>query len=349
MNFFALGTVLFAATAHDENWSLSEIEIFGDRIVWRVTVGTQALEKAVRLPAPPVDLDEEMLRSVAGDVTRYLSTGMTVEIDGRRVKGEAGELKSVWEPFLVTGEEYLGSVTQEFTFRADDGISHVSLSVAFFATLTERHGAELRVTWDGETRVFNRIGPGEVELDWVAMHPSSLRARTADGARGFVTLVTGPAHVAFLLVLVLGPGVVRAGGAFVAATAMACVIAALGVVEVRPAVTGALMAASVAYVAAENVMSRDGRHRWVTALVFGLAHGLGLESVGGDQAGVTFALGAGMAQAAILLGMWALARRFARERREMIMGSTPIGLIGAAWLVEAIVGVDFMPLKAWSG
>ena len=67
---------------------------------------------------------------------------------------------------------------------------------------------------------------------------------------------------------------------FTLAHSVTLALAALGVVMVSPAIVEPLIAASIAFIALENIFASGlGRWRLVTVFVFGLLHGLGFASV----------------------------------------------------------------------
>jgi hypothetical protein len=101
---------------------------------------------------------------------------------------------------------------------------------------------------------------------------------------GIEHILTGYDHLLFLLVLILrGGGWVRLLGiiaAFTAAHSVALALAAFDFLTVPDRLTGALVAASIAYVAAENLFPNYATaRRWAVSLVFGLVHGFGFSAV----------------------------------------------------------------------
>jgi hypothetical protein len=170
------------------------------------------------------------------------------------------------------------------------------------------------------------IGPGgsdqftfEAEMREMAWVPGQ-KARAVSTAGSYFPL--GVAHVLsgydlllFLLVLMLrGEGWVRQLGiiaAFTAAHSVTLALAALNLVTIPDRLTGALVAVSIAYVAAENLFPKYAMsRRWAASLVFGLAHGFafakGLSEIGLPRANVaasvlSFNLGIEAGQAFVLL------------------------------------------------
>ena len=106
-------------------------------------------------------------------------------------------------------------------------------------------------------------------------------------ARQFVALgvehiLAGIDHVLFLLVLLLGArnfrSVVELATTFTVAHSITLALAALGWVQVPGEIVEPLIALSIAYVAVENVLGGESRHRLAVVFGFGLLHGLGFAS-----------------------------------------------------------------------
>jgi len=129
-----------------------------------------------------------------------------------------------------------------------------------------------------EVRPFELHGdPGLVRLDprW---HQAALRFVQS----GFMHILGGPDHLLFLLLLVVPfrrllplAAIVTA---FTVAHSITLLAAALGYGPGAlwfPVLIETLIAASILYMALENVLGASLRRRWILALAFGLVHGFG--------------------------------------------------------------------------
>ena len=101
---------------------------------------------------------------------------------------------------------------------------------------------------------------------------------------GFQHILEGWDHLLFLLALVLPGGrlgnLVRIVTAFTIAHSLTLAAAALELISVPAAPVEALIALSIAWVAAENLVRvRPMSRRWVIAFAFGLIHGFGFSNV----------------------------------------------------------------------
>jgi hypothetical protein len=140
---------------------------------------------------------------------------------------------------------------------------------------------------DGRPRVFSlHNDPGTVPLD-----PTRLQASGRFGGEGFFHILQGPDHLLFLFVLVIPFLPARFGAAvrwkalgplaaivtsFTVAHSVAFIASAYDLTPGAlwfPAFVDAMVAASILYVALENLVRPNFRRRWMVAFGFGLAHG----------------------------------------------------------------------------
>jgi hypothetical protein len=138
---------------------------------------------------------------------------------------------------------------------------------------------------------------------------------------------------------------------FTIAHSMSLIAAALGWVELPSRVVESLIAVSIAYTAAENVIAPHVRWRFVLAFGFGLVHGLGFASTLAVQLPprhvvvplLCFNVGVELGQLAIvavaLPAFYALARKLGGmcyRRVAMPVISAVIFSAGVVWVVERV-------------
>jgi uncharacterized membrane protein len=138
--------------------------------------------------------------------------------------------------------------------------------------------------------------------------------------------------------------------AFTVAHTVTLALSSLGYVSVPATIVEPLIAASIVFVAVENIWSKGGLSPWRPALVFGfgLLHGLGFASVLGEfglpegtfiPALIGFNIGVELGQlaiiavAAVLFWTWA-ARQSWYRKAITIPASLAIAAVGAFWVVE---------------
>jgi hydrogenase/urease accessory protein HupE len=166
---------------------------------------------------------------------------------------------------------------------------------------------------------------GHRELDVGKAGPLSSASRFA--TMGVEHILSGLDHVLFLVALLLGArgfrSVVKLATAFTVAHSLTLALAALGWVRVPAEIVEPLIALSIAYVAAENILGGESRHRLAVVFGFGLLHGLGFASTlsfTGDVTGrllaslVTFNVGIELGQALIIAALFLLLLLLRRHR-----------------------------------
>lgn len=173
-------------------------------------------------------------------------------------------------------------------------------------------------------------------------------------------ILAGVDHLLFVLALVLivpsRRRLVWTITAFTLAHSLTLAAATLGFIHVPQAPVEAVIALSIAFVAAEIVRGMQGRPGltarapWVVAFSFGLLHGLGfagaLAEVGLPQRAVPVALlffnvGVEVGQLAFvatLIGLLAATRRFSRPRPRWLeaLPAYAIGTVAIFWVLERI-------------
>jgi hypothetical protein len=116
----------------------------------------------------------------------------------------------------------------------------------------------------------------------VALNPTWYQAATGFVALGIVHILSGIDHLLFLLCLLIPVRRLAEILKIVTAFTIGHSITLLGSVydfapagEWFPPLVETLIAVSIVYMALENILGVDLRHRWLIALLFGLVHGFG--------------------------------------------------------------------------
>ena len=185
-----------------------------------------------------------------------------------------------------------------------------------------------------------------------------LTASAPSGRLGFFRLgiehiLTGYDHLLFLAALLLGGGgalaLLKIVTAFTLAHSLTLALATLGLVHVSVRLIDPLIAASIVWVALENVIRRDGvSRRWIVSFAFGLIHGLGFAEAlqplslppwSLARALLGFNLGVETGQALVIaltipIALWA--RGASWQARAARATSLAVALVGTVWLVERL-------------
>ncbi len=220
--------------------------------------------------------------------------------------------------------------------------AHLGVRTTTVVTLLLRSGVERVITFDGD--------PGDVRLD-----PRWWHAAWRFVLAGMVHLFSGLDHLLFVLCLVLPIRAMRplvgVITAFTIAHSITLVASAMGFAPTAlwfAPLVEVLIAASIVYLALENIVGARVPHRWIIAFAFGLVHGFGFSTALREQlqfAGAhlltslaAFNVGVELAQLAVLLvAVPALRWAFARgvpERMGVIIVSAFITHEAWHWLLE---------------
>lgn len=171
---------------------------------------------------------------------------------------------------------------------------------------------------------------------------------------GIEHILTGYDHLLFLIALILCGGslvqLLKIVTAFTLAHSVTLALAALDVITLPGALVESVIALSIAYVAAENLLPKFAiSRRWTVSFLFGLVHGFGFSSVLREiglpkenlvLALLNFNLGVEAGQAAVVLLVLPLLlalRRKAYERRVVILLSSLILIVGLVLSVERLM------------
>ena len=356
---------LFAVTtarSHTANTSYCKVNIHPDEVAISFTFDFATLRLMTQLDN---DGDGRVTPLELGSATPAIESFLR-----RTVFLELNEREAVFGPVsppiwsqdageAVVAKDYDQRLAT-FTFRnptlhAPDA---VALTFEFFEALPERHTVLGNFAWQGQDNpvIFTRFEP-----DYLFDTGYRVPASEQFGQYlwlGMTHIFLGYDHVAFLLALLFVPsfrGLVKVITAFSVAHTVTLGLAALGVVALPSKWVETTIAASIVYVAAQNLRHRgEIQHRWRITFAFGLVHGfgfatvlreLGLPANGLVRSLLAFNLGVEVGQLAIAAACWPLLvwigrRRWAGGVRVAV--SSVLITFGLAWLVDRAFEVDFM-------
>jgi hydrogenase/urease accessory protein HupE len=320
-----------------------------------ITISRSTLRYSLTLPTPvlPSDLAEALRLAQQGSpqsrdkLVDVLRTHTSITANGRRCEPGPGQvLPSAFDAptFTMWVDFACGSAVRELAVRDD-----------IFDVLGPNHHTLAKVESDGQTR----------EL---ALAPDAREARVSVAARdtardggsffrfGVGHILTGYDHLLFLGALLLRGGrllsLFKVITAFTVAHSITLALAVLGVVTVPERLVESVIAASIVYVALENVFLRDApSQRWIVSFLFGLVHGFGFASALSPlhlpprnlaQALLGFNLGVEGGQAlvvALLLPILVWMRGARWERRAVRAASCAVALLGFVWFIERLFPV----------
>ncbi len=211
---------------------------------------------------------------------RVTATQVSLESDRSFTSLDAA-LRHATDPKLTNGvhvfwDQLLFDVVLEFPIRSQNSafsirpnLQHLAAHVVTVVRFVPPGGAERDYEFQGD--------PGLVPLD-----PRWHQAARRFVELGFFHILDGTDHLLFLLCLVIPMrrfrpllGVITA---FTAAHSITLLTSAFGLAPDAlwfPPLIETLIAASIVYMALENIASEKVRHRWIVAFAFGLVHGFG--------------------------------------------------------------------------
>lgn len=350
-----LGLAPGPAWAHAVGIGQSKIHQEGQTVRYELAVEYDELVKRVSVrPSPPAarevtDADREAaLRGSRAELAVYLDRGVQVLLDGEACAAHLGTIDV--EHFQGTVYAVLSS-----TYRCPGrpfGAFEVQYDLFFDALsdaerFSHANVADYDLGGEAGRFVFER---GEQRLS--AGGGSLFLAAGRFVVLGFEHILAGLDHVLFVLALLLGARSVRAimkvATAFTVAHSVTLALAAMGWVVISPNIVEPAIAVSIAWVAIQNIVQKEPRHRLAVVFAFGLMHGLGFAASlsFGDHVDwrlitslLAFNVGIEVGQAAVIL-LAAPFLFFVRRRRwsrpVQWTASGAIALCGVLWFVGRV-------------
>jgi hypothetical protein len=316
-----------------------------------VTVSRSTVRYRVTLPtsALPSDLAETLRRAQAGSradresLLGVLRARITLRAGATRCEPGPGEVSPSTpdDPtFTIQVDFACGATVRELVVRDD-----------IFDVLGPGHHTLAKLDTGGDTQQFAFTPDNREARFVVGDRAGSARETGSFVALGIEHILTGYDHLLFLVGLLLTGGrllsLAKIITAFTIAHSVTLSLAVLEVVSLPDRLIEAVIALSIAFVAAENLVdSPTVSRRWLVSFGFGLVHGFGFSSalreLGLPAHGLLlslfgFNLGVEIGQAlvvAVCLPALLLLRRTRWEKRTVLASSLVILLVGLALFVE---------------
>lgn len=241
----------------------------------RTTEGTSVIRQHGQDVRIELSLEQQLLANAAGRgrLESYLTERVTVSLDG--VVCEPALTRTSVErrqevlyttgvlDYACPGEGNGAYLVRYDLFTETDAVVDEFTNLADY----ELGGRSGRYVFDSAHRELEagRTGFLQAGLRFVAM--------------GVEHILGGVDHVLFLIVLLLGArgftSVAKVATAFTVAHSVTLALGVLGWVDVPAQIVEPLIALSIVYVAVENILGGESRHRLAVVFAFGLLHGLG--------------------------------------------------------------------------
>jgi HupE / UreJ protein len=328
------------ALAHVTTTGLARIEAAGGRVLYSLSVALPELPAA---SAATLTAAANGDRAAAETVAEAARRSVTVNLAGVRCR--TGRVR------IGGGGANETRATVKIDFTCDASHGRLDITEDWRAFLGEHYQTlgNLR-TPSGERQVIFGEESRSVTVD--------IDRTVATGWFDFVKLgvehiLTGYDHLLFLVALLATArgvwSVVRIVTAFTLAHSVTLSVAALGIVTIPDRIIEPLIAATIVWVALENLFAAEpDRRRWIWSFGFGLLHGFGFASALGELGlkGATLVRGLVGFNVGVEIGqlifvvvflpalMWLSRGRGARLTPRI--ASLAVAAIGTYWLVERI-------------
>jgi hypothetical protein len=316
-----------------------------------ITVSRSTVRYSLTLPtsALPPDLAEALrLAGTGGDAGREKLLGLIrskigVEANGTRCESGPGE--------VLPSAADASSFTMVVDFACATAVRELVVRDDVFDVLGADHHTLAKVEAPDGTQQF-AFAPDTRQARFVIEGDHDVARSTGSFVLlGVEHILTGYDHLLFLLGLLLRGGswlaLAKIITAFTVAHSVTLALAVLDIVQLPERLVEAVIALSIAFVAAENIFLRPVMsRRWLVSFCFGLVHGFGFSSalreLGLPTHGLALALlgfnvGVELGQGlvvAVALPLLALMRRAGWERQTVWSSSLVILVFGVVLFVE---------------
>ncbi len=314
-----------------------------------VSVSGQSVRYALSVPAEGLGDTARDLREFASAVARHVA----IDADGAACSGVPTETRPP-----SAGR---ASIEVVVLYACAAPIRNLSIRDGIDAVLGVDHHTIADVQWPGGARqVLFEKGQRVASF---AMTGNAAPDRAAPGqfvfylGLGVEHILGGIDHLLFLLALLaLSRGLwqtMTIVTAFTVAHSITLSLAALGLVHMPARIVEPLIAASIVWVAVENLLAPSGiGRRWMIAAIFGLIHGLGFASALTEldlsrdvlvRALVGFNVGVELGQIAFVIVVMpplAWASQPGRLPRLPQILSILVAAAGAVWLVQRLLALS---------
>jgi hypothetical protein len=350
--------------AHNPDTSYARIGIGTNEVAFRFTYDVFTLLKIAPLNA---DNDrrvsrDELTRGLPA-IHEFLRKHIAVDINDEEA-GFGEPVNFVWPPdagdAISEANYHAAASLIHFNFRLPvaDTPENVWVTFDFFTALGERHTVLGSFDYRGQPHevTFTRFEP---DYDYVTGYETPLWRRLVKFLKlGVEHIFLGYDHIAFLIALIVVSRfkeLVWIVTSFTVAHSLTLILAVLVVEKLPVRLIEIAIAATIVYVALENLWARSTRHRWMLTFVFGLIHGFGFANVlremslpttGLVRCLLSFNLGVELGQLAIVLAFLPVAwwlGKWRHGRKVIVAFSVLLALFGAAWFIERVFLLEFMP------
>lgn len=390
----ALLALALAALGHNPDTSYARVEIGAKSVKTRLTYDVFTLLRITPLDDDADRrISRAELTQHLPQIEEFLRDHVGVSIDQNLDEDDLGTLTGfVWPP--DTGDAIkeadfhaaTGLIIFEFVKTVPHTPSEVSLRFYFFDVLNERHTilGVFALNGDEYETVLSKFDPYFDYVTGVEPPPPPAEASESGSAPpvpqappkpqtrrtlaesmyrffklGVEHIFIGYDHICFLIALIVVSrfrDVIKIITSFTVAHSITLILATLDIVQLSSRLVETCIAATIVYVAIENLWVKDTRHRWLLTFFFGLVHGFGFAGVlkelhpqsdGLVRCLLSFNVGVEVGQLAIATLLLPLAiglKKWKHGPTAAKFISVGLAAFGLAWFIERACGLSFMPL-----
>jgi hydrogenase/urease accessory protein HupE len=351
--------------AHNPDTSYVRVKIEPGSVETRLTYDVFTLLKIT-----PLDdnrdgqLQRGELTAHAPQIAEFLRSKIGLAVSEDDESADLGEFTGfMWPPDVgeaIAGIDFHsanGLIHFNFVREIDFTPEEVAIAFGFFDTFTDRHTVLGVFSFQGkeEEATFTNYEP---DYTYLTGQETPLWHRLKKFFQmGVEHIFLGYDHICFLIALIVVSRfreIVKIVTSFTIAHSITLILATLDVVRLPTRLIETCIAATVVYVAVENLWIKDTRHRWWLTFFFGLVHGfgfanvlreMGLPTVGLIRCLLSFNLGVECGQLCIAICLLPLAYALNHWKygRSVAMGiSILLALFGTAWFVDRLFALDLM-------
>ena len=315
-----------------------------------IAISRNTVRYAVTWPTGvlPSDLAEALQLARAGSqqnrdkLLELLRRHIVISANGVRCEAGPGEVASS----APDGPTF----SMQLDFACAGTVHDLAIRDDTFDVLGTGHHTLAKVEANGQTREL-AFAPESRDAHVTVEAGDAGRGEGSFFALGVEHILTGYDHLLFLGALLLRGGrllsIFKIITAFTVAHSITLALAVLGVVTVPPRLVESVIAASIVYVALENIFLRHApSQRWLVSFLFGLVHGFGFAAALGPLrlparrlavALFSFNLGVEVGQALVVasflpLLIWMRGARW--EQRAVRTASGAVAVVAFIWFMQ---------------
>jgi hypothetical protein len=274
--------------AHVSDTSLLRVQILADTLQLEANVDLLTLNRALKLDADADGVvSREEFFAAAPALAELFRKNLQLKIGGESPFLGRAKIPEWQDPRGAASENELQSVHASFVFERERpaGAKGFRLENSVFNEFGSAHNVIFAVV-EGETTqqaVLTVETPG-LDYEFANQPKSGAPQAGTDTAGSLFNLgvrhiLEGYDHLLFLLVLLVAAAgwrqMVGIITAFTAAHSVTVALAVFGVARLPEKLVECTIAASIVWVAAENLWQGGGKNRWRQTFLFGLIHGFG--------------------------------------------------------------------------